>query len=243
MISARWWCSCGGALSKSRQWVLTVLRSCGDLQTVNQLGARLAQTGHPLKPRTVQTALGELERPGARKATAEPLLVTHHPNQAYDDPAKVGRGHAMTRPASGSIGRSLVAVPWGGVGCWQRGASAAPWNGTTPATLTWGVTYPTRTSSAVSGHVQTRSRRPAARGGPLTGRAWRTPRTSLAGDGPGRASRIGLAACCGSRTRVLVGIASSVAAGRGARACRVACGGCSTPLGGVGHGGAQQGAG
>ena len=37
------------ALSKSRQWVLTALRA-GDLQTVKQLGDRLAQAGHPLKP-------------------------------------------------------------------------------------------------------------------------------------------------------------------------------------------------
>jgi hypothetical protein len=49
------------ALSKSRQWVLAALRAGGDLQTVKQLGDRLAQAGHPLKPRTIQTALGELE--------------------------------------------------------------------------------------------------------------------------------------------------------------------------------------
>jgi hypothetical protein len=52
------------ALSKSRQWVLTALRAGGDLQTVKQLGDRLAQAGHPLKPRTIQTALGELEAAG-----------------------------------------------------------------------------------------------------------------------------------------------------------------------------------
>jgi len=49
------------ALSKSRQWVLAALRAGGELQTVKQLGDRLAQAGHPLKPRTIQTALGELE--------------------------------------------------------------------------------------------------------------------------------------------------------------------------------------
>jgi len=48
------------ALSKSRQWVLTALRAGGELQTVTQLGDRLAQAGHPLKPRTIQTAPGEL---------------------------------------------------------------------------------------------------------------------------------------------------------------------------------------
>jgi hypothetical protein len=52
------------ALSKSRQWVLAALRAGGDLQTVKQLGDRLAQAGHPLKPRTIQTALGELEAAG-----------------------------------------------------------------------------------------------------------------------------------------------------------------------------------
>jgi hypothetical protein len=49
------------ALSKSRQWVLAALRAGGDLQTVKQLGDRLAEAGHPLKPRTIQLALGELE--------------------------------------------------------------------------------------------------------------------------------------------------------------------------------------
>ena len=44
------------ALSKSRQWILTALRAGGDMQTVKQLGHRLAQAGHPLKPRTIQTA-------------------------------------------------------------------------------------------------------------------------------------------------------------------------------------------
>jgi AAA domain len=52
------------ALSKSRQWVLAALRAGGDMQTVKQLGDRLAQAGHPLKPRTIQTALGELDAAG-----------------------------------------------------------------------------------------------------------------------------------------------------------------------------------
>jgi hypothetical protein len=59
------------ALSKSRQWVLTALRSGGDLQTVKQLGDRLAQAGHPLKPRTIQTALGELEAAGLAAGSEE----------------------------------------------------------------------------------------------------------------------------------------------------------------------------
>jgi len=59
------------ALSKSRQWVLTALRAGGDLQTVKQLGDRLAQAGHPLKPRTIQTALGELEAAGLAAGSEE----------------------------------------------------------------------------------------------------------------------------------------------------------------------------
>jgi hypothetical protein len=59
------------ALSKSRQWVLTALRAAGDLQTVKRLGDRLAQAGHPLKPRTIQTALGELEAAGLAAGSEE----------------------------------------------------------------------------------------------------------------------------------------------------------------------------
>jgi hypothetical protein len=59
------------ALSKSRQWVLGALRAGGDLQTVKQLGDRLAQAGHPLKPRTIQLALGELEAAGLAAGSEE----------------------------------------------------------------------------------------------------------------------------------------------------------------------------
>ncbi len=59
------------ALSKSRQWVLTALRGGGDLQTVKQLGDRLAQAGHPLRPRTIQTALAELEEAGLAAGSEE----------------------------------------------------------------------------------------------------------------------------------------------------------------------------
>jgi Fe2+ or Zn2+ uptake regulation protein len=59
------------ALSKSRQWVLTALRAGGDLQTVKQLGDRLAEAGRPLKPRTIQTALGELEAAGLAAGSEE----------------------------------------------------------------------------------------------------------------------------------------------------------------------------
>jgi hypothetical protein len=68
------------ALSKSRQWVLTALRAGGDLQTVKQLGDRLAQAGHPLKPRTIQTALGELEPAGLARGVRKVMdgLATGH---------------------------------------------------------------------------------------------------------------------------------------------------------------------
>jgi hypothetical protein len=52
------------ALSKSRQWVLAALRAGWDMRMVKQVGVRLAQAGHLLKPRTIQTALGELEAAG-----------------------------------------------------------------------------------------------------------------------------------------------------------------------------------
>jgi hypothetical protein len=41
------------------------------MQTVKQLGDRLAQEGHPLKPRTIQTALGELEAAGLAAGSEE----------------------------------------------------------------------------------------------------------------------------------------------------------------------------
>jgi hypothetical protein len=58
-------------LSPSRQWVLAALQAGGELQTVKQLGDRLAQGGHPLKPRTIQTALGELEAAGLARGSEE----------------------------------------------------------------------------------------------------------------------------------------------------------------------------
>jgi Fe2+ or Zn2+ uptake regulation protein len=54
-------------LSPSRQWVLAALQAGGDMQTVKQLGDRLAETSRPLKPRTIQAALGELEAAGWRR--------------------------------------------------------------------------------------------------------------------------------------------------------------------------------
>jgi hypothetical protein len=74
------------ALSKSRQWVLTALRAGGDMQTVKQLGDRLAQAGHPLKPRTIQTALGELEDAGLATGSEEGSGRARYWSPATSDP-------------------------------------------------------------------------------------------------------------------------------------------------------------
>jgi hypothetical protein len=63
--------SAAAGLSPSRQWVLAALQAGGDMQTVKQLGDRLAETGRPLKPRTIQTALGELEAAGLASGSEE----------------------------------------------------------------------------------------------------------------------------------------------------------------------------
>jgi hypothetical protein len=92
------------ALSKSRQWVLAALRAGGDLQTVKQLGDRLAQAGHPLKPRTIQTALGELEEAGLAAGSEEgngrarywsPITPNPDANSAGDGRPGHGGGEAM----------------------------------------------------------------------------------------------------------------------------------------------------
>jgi hypothetical protein len=59
------------ALHESRRWVLAALQAGGSMQTVKQLGDRLAEQGHPLKKRTIQNALGELEAAGLVAGTQE----------------------------------------------------------------------------------------------------------------------------------------------------------------------------
>jgi hypothetical protein len=56
-------------LRPSAQWVLAALRAGGTMQTVKQLGDRTVVGGHPLKERTLQTALGELEDAGLAAGT------------------------------------------------------------------------------------------------------------------------------------------------------------------------------
>ena len=92
------------ALSKSRQWVLAALRAGGELQTLKQLGDRLAQAGHPLKPRTIQLALGELEAAGLAAGSEEGNGRARHwspaPNpdadSAGDDQGDDGGGDGVT---------------------------------------------------------------------------------------------------------------------------------------------------
>jgi len=90
------------ALSKSRQWVLTALRAGGELQTVKQLRDRLAQAGHPLKPRTIQTALGELEHAGLAAGSEEGNGRARYwsPTSPTSD-ASVGDGEAGAGEATG----------------------------------------------------------------------------------------------------------------------------------------------
>jgi hypothetical protein len=80
-------------LAPSRQWVLAALQAGGDLQTVKQLGDRLAETGRPLKPRTIQTALGELEAAGLARGSEEGNgRARYWSPAAPDDPAGGGAG-------------------------------------------------------------------------------------------------------------------------------------------------------
>jgi len=51
----------GQPLKVSRSWVLAALETGGELQTVKQLGDHTAAQGHPLKERTIQDALADLE--------------------------------------------------------------------------------------------------------------------------------------------------------------------------------------
>jgi hypothetical protein len=92
------------ALSKSRQWVLTALRTGGDMQMVKQLGDRLAQAGHPLMPRTIQTALGELEAAGLAAGSEEgngrarywsPTIPSPDADRAGDGQPGDGGGEGM----------------------------------------------------------------------------------------------------------------------------------------------------
>src|SRR5918994_2020500 len=101
--------------SKSRQWVLTALRAGGDFQTVKQLGDRLAQAGHPLKPCTIQLALGELDAAGLAQGSEEGSGRARYWSPAPPDDAggnDDGGGEATSAlkagPAGGRLGADLA---------------------------------------------------------------------------------------------------------------------------------------
>ena len=80
----------GGELSPSRRWVLAALEAGGAMQTTRHLGDRLAEQGHPLRERTIQTALAELEAAGLAQGTEAPNGRARYwspANDATDDPA------------------------------------------------------------------------------------------------------------------------------------------------------------
>jgi hypothetical protein len=84
------------SLRPSARWVLAALRAGGAMQTVKQLGDRTAQAGHPLKERTLQTGLGELEAAGLAAGTQPaPGLARYwsatDPTEGPDGPGEEGR--------------------------------------------------------------------------------------------------------------------------------------------------------
>jgi hypothetical protein len=84
--------------------ITTERRNPGDLQTVKQLGDRLAQASHPLKLRTLQLALGELEAAGLAAGSEEgngrtrycsPAIAYPDADNAGDDQGGDGGGEGM----------------------------------------------------------------------------------------------------------------------------------------------------
>jgi hypothetical protein len=66
------------------------------MQTVKQLGDRLAQAGHPLKPRTIQAALGELKAAGLAAGSKEGNGRARYWSPATPDPVdNAGREEGM----------------------------------------------------------------------------------------------------------------------------------------------------
>ena len=92
------------------------------MQTVKQLGDRLAQASHPLRPRTIQTALSELEAAGLAAGSEEGNGRARYsspttPSRKSTAPATVNRvmvgsGHGMT----------CLAMAW--IEAWPN----RPWN-------------------------------------------------------------------------------------------------------------------
>ena len=87
-------------LKASRQWVLAALQEGGPMQSVKQLGDRTAAAGHPLKERTLQEALTELEAAALAEGT-EP--VTGMPR--YWSPAGPAEAPVASEPDGGGGAR------------------------------------------------------------------------------------------------------------------------------------------
>jgi hypothetical protein len=81
-----------GALSPSRRLVLAALQAGGPMQTVKQLGDYTAARGHPLKPRTIQEALGELEAAALAEGTEAVSGLARYWS-ATDPPEAPAAGH------------------------------------------------------------------------------------------------------------------------------------------------------
>ena len=81
----------------ARQWLLAALRAGGPHQTVKQLGDATAAQGHPLRKRTIQEALAELEERGLVLGTEQAPGLPRYwsatsPPDPGDQPAAPGRG-------------------------------------------------------------------------------------------------------------------------------------------------------
>jgi hypothetical protein len=83
-------------LKPSRRWVLAALRAGGTMQTVAQLGDRTADDGHPLKARTIQEALNDLEAAGLAAGTDPGAGLARYWSPATPDSPPVDGGDGAT---------------------------------------------------------------------------------------------------------------------------------------------------
>jgi hypothetical protein len=106
----------------ARQWLLAALRAGGPHQTVKQLGDATAAQGHPLRKRTIQEALAELEERGLVVGTEQApgplpgaplagLVPAYHPGAAR--PRLPGRHRRARQQPADKGGRASLT---GGLG-------------------------------------------------------------------------------------------------------------------------------
>jgi hypothetical protein len=92
-------------LRPSARWVLAALRDGGVMQTARQLGDRLAADGHPLRHRTMQAALAELDAAELASGTdPEPGLPRYWSATTPDDPDDPGGGELDGEGPAGGDG-------------------------------------------------------------------------------------------------------------------------------------------